>query len=41
MNYPIVIEVVEEPAKLEPLLPQIRRMVNDNGVVTIHEEYSL
>lgn len=41
MNYPLVIEVIEEPAKLEPLLPQIKRMVNDNGIVTIHEEYSL
>jgi PII-like signaling protein len=34
---PIVIEVIEEISKLEPLLPQIRRMVGDNGLVTLHE----
>jgi len=37
MNYPLIIEVVDEQSKLEPLLPQIRRMVGDNGIVTLHE----
>jgi hypothetical protein len=37
VNYPLIIEVVDEQAKLEPLLPQIRRMVDDNGIVTLHE----
>jgi len=37
MNYPLIIEVVNERCKLEPLLPQIRRMVDDNGLVTIYE----
>jgi hypothetical protein len=37
MNYPLIIEVVDERSKLEPLLPQIRRMVDDNGLVTIYE----
>ena len=37
MNYPLIIEVVDERSKLEPLLPQIRRMVADNGLVTLHE----
>jgi PII-like signaling protein len=32
-----MIEVIDEKLKLEPLLPQIRRMVGDNGVVTLHE----
>jgi len=41
INYPLVIEVVEEQSKLEPLLPQIRRMVNDNGLVTVQEVYAL
>jgi PII-like signaling protein len=41
MNYPLVIEVVEEPSKLEPLLPQIKRLVGDNGLVTIQEVYAL
>lgn len=37
MNYPLMIEIVEEREKLEPLLPQIRRMVGDHGLVTSHE----
>ena len=37
INMPLVIEVIEEQSKLEPLLPQIKRMVNDNGIVTLHE----
>jgi PII-like signaling protein len=41
INYPLIIEVVDEQSKLEPLLPQIKRMVNDNGVVTIQEVYTL
>ncbi len=41
VNYPLVIEVVDEQSKLEPLLPQIKRMVNDNGMVTIQEVYAL
>jgi hypothetical protein len=34
---PVMIEVVEEKSKLEPLLPQIKRMVGDNGLETLHE----
>ena len=41
VNYPLVIEVVEEQSKLDPLLPQIKRMVGDNGLVTIQEVYAL
>lgn len=41
INYPLVIEVVEGQAKLEPLLPQIKRMVNDNGLVTMQEVFAL
>ena len=37
INMPMVIEVIEEESKLEPLLPQIKRMVGDNGLVTLHE----
>lgn len=37
MNYPLIIEVVDEQSKLEPLIPQIKRMVDNNGMVTIHE----
>ncbi|HEX2558139.1 MAG TPA: DUF190 domain-containing protein [Nitrososphaera sp.] len=41
INYPLVIEVVDEQSKLEPLLPQIKRMVDDNGLVTLQEVYAL
>ena len=30
-------EVIDEPTKHEPLLPQIKRMVDDNEIVTLHE----
>ena len=37
INMPLLVEVIDEKTKLEPLLPQIRRMVGDNGLVTLHE----
>lgn len=37
INMPLIIEVIDEPTKLEPLLPQIKRMVGDNGIVTLHQ----
>jgi PII-like signaling protein len=37
MNYPLILEVVDEREKLEPLLPQIKRMVDDNGLITVYE----
>jgi uncharacterized protein len=37
INMPMMIEVIDEKSKLEQLLPQIRRIVGDNGLVTLHE----
>jgi len=37
INMPMIIEVIDEKSKLEPILPQIRRMVGDNGIVTLQE----
>jgi PII-like signaling protein len=37
INMPLIIEVIDEPTKLKPLLPQIKRMVDDNGIVTLHQ----
>ncbi|MGA7977557.1 MAG: DUF190 domain-containing protein [Nitrososphaeraceae archaeon] len=37
INMPMVIEIIDEKSKLEPLLPQIKRIVDDNGIVTLHE----
>lgn len=36
-NYPLVLEIIDNQSKLEPLLPQIRRMVGDHGLVTLEE----
>jgi uncharacterized protein len=41
INFPLVIEVVDMQSKLDPLLPQIKRMVGDNGLVAIQEVYAL
>ena len=37
INMPMVIEIIDERLKLEPLLPQIKRIVDDNGIVTLYE----
>ena len=37
MNMPMIIEVIDEKSKIEPLLPDLKMMVDDNGIVTIHE----
>jgi uncharacterized protein len=38
---PLVIEVIDEQSKLEPLLPELKRIVGDNGLATIQEVYAL
>ena len=35
VNMPMIIEVIDEQAKLDPLLPELKRIVGDNGLVTI------
>jgi len=37
VDMPVMIEVVEEKQKLEPLLQEIKKLVNDNGLLTLHE----
>jgi PII-like signaling protein len=39
LNMPLIIEVIDEQAKLEPLLPDLKLIVGDNGLVTIQETY--
>lgn len=41
INMPMVIEIIDEKSKLEPLLVQIKRMVDDNGIVTMYEVESI
>jgi len=37
VNMPLIIEVVEELAKIESILPDVKKVIGDNGLVTIHE----
>lgn len=37
VNMPLVVEVVDLPEKLEPLLPELKLFVGDNGLVTVQE----
>ena len=37
MNMPLVIEVIEDLSKVETVLPEIKKIVGDNGLVTLHE----
>ena len=39
VNMPLIIEVIDEQSKLEPLLPELKRIVGDNGLVSIQEIY--
>ncbi len=40
VNMPLIIEVVDEQSKLEPLLPQLKRIVGDNGLLSVNEVYT-
>lgn len=37
INQPMMIEVVDKRAKLEPLLSKLKDMVGSHGLITIHE----
>ncbi len=37
LNMPMLIELIDEKEKIEPLLTDIKMMVDDNGLVTLHE----
>ena len=37
VNMPLVIEVIDELEKLEKVLPEIKGLVDDNGLITLHE----
>ena len=39
VNMPLIIEVIDEQSKLEPLLPEFKRIVGDNGLVSIQDTY--
>lgn len=37
VNMPLIIEVIEELPKIESILPEIKKIVGDNGLITLHE----
>jgi hypothetical protein len=39
VNMPLIIEVIDEENKLEPLLPELKHIVGDNGLVTVQETF--
>jgi PII-like signaling protein len=39
VNMPLIIEVVDTQEKLEPLLPNLKQIIGDDGLVTIQETY--
>lgn len=39
VNMPLIIEVVDEQSKLEPLLPELKKIIGDDGLVTIQETF--
>ena len=41
VNMPLIIEVIDEQSKLEPLLPELKTIIGDNGLVSISEVYVL
>ena len=41
VNMPLIIEIIDEESKLEPLLSELRRIIGDNGLVTIQDVYVL
>jgi len=39
VNMPLVIEVVDAQEKLKPLLPELKRLIGEDGLVTVQETY--
>ena len=37
VNMPLIIEIIDDLEKIESIIPDIKRIVGDNGLVTIHE----
>jgi len=37
VNMPLIIEAIDDLQKLEKVLPEIKELVDDNGLITLHE----
>jgi uncharacterized protein len=41
INMPLIIEIIDEQSKLEPMLPELKRLVGDDGLISISEVYTI
>jgi PII-like signaling protein len=41
VNMPMIIEVIDEQSNLEPLLPELKRIVDDDGLITVQDVFVL
>jgi uncharacterized protein len=39
VNMPLIIEVIDEQSKLEPLLPDLKGIIGDDGLLTVQDVY--
>ncbi|MEO9277776.1 MAG: DUF190 domain-containing protein [Nitrososphaera sp.] len=37
VNMPLIIEAIDELQKFEKILPEIKELVDDNGLITLQE----
>jgi PII-like signaling protein len=37
VNMPLIIEIIDELSKIEKVLPKIKEIVDDKGLITLHE----
>lgn len=38
-DMPLIIDVIDEQGKLEPLLPDLKKIIGDNGLISITDVY--
>ncbi len=37
VNMPLLIEVIDEKIKIEPLLPELKKLIGDNGLISLND----
>lgn len=40
-DLPVIVEIVDEPLAIKQVLPEIKQLVQDNGLITIEEVYAI
>lgn len=41
VNMPLIIEIIDELQKIKSILPEIKNVVGDNGMITLHQVDSI